>query len=195
MQFKPATVELYDGSVFEIGNLGKMKDYFAFETANPNRTQTETKAFLITQVVTKCSHFYPVLIDDVLNLDSYSFNYLLTQCEWFLEQNGKPTFLDLHTLKLVYGLEVNGEIFDLIEFNGIAKASHQADGERLGLSGGRLLAYLAIKEVVRLKQYNGKAIFEGQLNIENIGEMSFIDGVEFLDKSKLRRSLELTALR
>lgn len=183
MNFQPITIKLNNGAFVEIGKIGKIKDYFTFETENPNHLQIEFQVFLINNLVTKYGSASSIEIKEILDLSKSDFDCLLNA----FDQNGTPYFVEQDLIKLVYGLEIENVIYDLVELSGYATARHQWEAEKQGFSGSKLLAYLSTKEIVRLKQSDGNAIFEEQLSIEDFGELSFMDGCNLITLTNNRR--------
>lgn len=187
MEIKPIEIELYNGSNVEFGKLGRTKDFFEFEAKTPNLVSTLMNAFLAANMITKFDSLTTILTEELLNLQIDNFDKIVEAAGKFYNQNGVPSFIDENTIKLIYGLKINDEIYDVIELGERAKPIHRAEAESGGLVFGELLAYLAMREIIGIKRSQDNIAFDGQLSILDIGELNLVDGIYFVALAKERR--------
>ncbi len=195
MKIKPVKITLFDGFTdkdsknhkdVEIGKLIKANDYFTIEMLLGELSPTLLNCFLLSRSVTKFGTMeMPISDNKLLELYTEDFHDLVNALNQFNEQNGTPQMIDERTLKFAFGLKRDGIVYDLAEFGKLPIGRDVIEAERKGLVGNRGMAYLAGKEVVRLKQSGGDSVLEGELNFETISELYLIDAIGLMEHSKV----------
>lgn len=195
MKIKPAKIELFNGYTdkkgkihkqIEISKLIKAGEFFFLEATWGNQSPTTLTAYLLSHAITKFGKLeIPVSTNILLELYKTDLEDLVAIFNSFTEQNGTPILIDEKTVKLVFGLEKDGTIYDLAEFGKLTTGKDVVEAEMKELSGNREAVFLAGKEIVRLKQSNGDLVLEGELNLETIGELYLIDALGIVEQSKI----------
>ena len=186
-------ITIENGVEVEFGKVGKLKDYFLFEAANPNPPNTLINAFFVTNLITKFGYSKFASIDHILGLYTEDFDYILSVANDFSNQNGVPTLIDENTIKLIDGFKIGGNIYDIVELGERAKTIHRAEAEKGGLTPAETFAYFALKEIKGIRQSQGDTIFDGEITLSDIGELSLTDGMHFTQLANQRRLISQVA--
>lgn len=174
----------------EIGNLTKAGEYFLFESIWEDFSETALNAFLLSRAITKFGTLKtPVSESFLLNLLSTDLEDLGNALNEFTAQNGTPQLYAQNTIKLIYGIEKDGVVYDLVEFGAHTKGFDEVQKERLNLSGNRGMAFLAGKEIVKLYQSEGEKSLNTGLDLEAFSQMYLIDVIGILEQSKIWNEL------
>jgi hypothetical protein len=79
------------------------------------------------------------------------------------------------TVKLAFGHEVNGAVYDVVTFGVRLTGLHELEADKLELEGVKRLCYLAGQQVVRLSQSEGAGRIEGALDLEVFKQFDMVD--------------------
>ena len=128
-----------------------------------------------------------------ISLDSIDFDDLRQAYDTFYESCGNPVIKD-SSVKMVFGIEIGGAIFDIAEFSGNATDEDYIEAERRGLVGVAGFCFVAGQQVSRLRQSDGDRTIEGPLNIRQLMRLDSIDLLAIMTASQLwKKSTRLLA--
>jgi hypothetical protein len=173
-----------------IGSLLKGGDLFLIEMNMRYRNEKGETLFnvlALERAITKFGDLpIPVSRGVLLDLDSIDLEDLVEAYNNFVGQHGEPQPLSSNSLKLVYGYEVNGDVFDVVEFGRVLTGRDVVDAEKSEReSASRMRCFLAGREIVRLRQSNGEKVVEGLLDVRAFDDLAGIDVLAILSHSEL----------
>lgn len=128
----------------------------------------------------------PVSSGMLLSLDSINLEDLIAAYNTFYESCGNP-IIEQSSVKLVFGLEIGGVIFDMVELSDRATGEDAVEAERCGFYGTAGFCFVAGRQVSRLWQSEGDRVIEGQLSFIHLTELDGIDMLAIMTASKLWR--------
>ena len=120
----------------------------------------------------------PVPLKVLLELDSIDRDDLGDAYNTFSRSAGKtPIVIDDKTVRLAYGYEKNGLVYDMVEFGGRLTGMDEVEADKLGYKSGMIkrVCFLAGLQVKRLYQSDGKVEMAGPIGLEVFEEMDAID--------------------
>ena len=176
---QPTQIKLGNGDVIEFGKTVKTKEYFRFETDNPNLSNNLRKIFFASGMATKPDSLDFVSPEYILRLCAGDAESFMDAADNFYAQLDKPHFVSENIIKLGYGLEIDGISYDLLVLGRTANLFDSIEATSKGLTVSETLAFLAFKEITEIKQSNGSAALRGQIKFEDILNLNFIDGLNF----------------
>jgi phage FluMu protein gp41 len=117
----------------------------------------------------------PVPMSDLLALDSLDFEHLALAYNNFVNQCGQPEILNKVTIKTVFGVQVKGALFDIIELGAKVTEAHFGEIYRRKLEGIPAMSYIVSQEVLKLRGSESGQVIEGPLDFDDLLEMDSVD--------------------
>jgi hypothetical protein len=120
----------------------------------------------------------------LLSLNEVDRDVLLGEYDRFLQLSGGERVvqeLSESAVKLPFGLEVDGVLYDVIEFGGLLTGYQQVELERTGASGLELNCLSLIKQIKSVRQSEGKQRLNRALTLEDFESMDGQDITSLLE--------------
>lgn len=163
----------------EIGNRLLGKDLFEIDEHPLAQLKTNREGLMLSRAITKFGGIkMPVPLAVLQSLDSIDRDDLLdafNQQESEGAEGRTAAVLSDSTLRLRDGIEVEGVVYDIVEFGNRLTAKHYLEADMQELDGLRRVFYLVGAQVSRLSQSEGQATLEGTLNLETMEVMHVSD--------------------
>lgn len=169
----------------QIGNLVKAEQLFIADAIYNDENNVLSKFHIMRFSISKFGSLdCPVTLETILSLDSLDLDILTDAIDTFTSKNGgdEMQFLDEKTFKLAHPINREGVNFDLIEFGRIENGYDVANSENC-VGTFQQNAFFAGCRVKTLKQSNGEAVLESQLNLNEIGGLWFYEVLNLIRQS------------
>jgi hypothetical protein len=127
----------------------------------------------------------PVPLQALLELDSIDFDDLKDAANRFSqlsqiisvddETRRSYEFISESILRLAFGYELNGLVYDVVEFGTRLTTMDEVEADNLRLQGIRRTCFLAGRQVVKLSQSNGASTLPGPVELDVIKKLDLLD--------------------
>lgn len=164
---------------------------FNIDSDPQSAISTQYQALLLRSMITEFGTLkMPVDLRVLLALDQVDWDDLMAASEVFGAGRGScrektedelepqtPTFqiLSESTVRLAFGYERNGLVYDLAEFGTRPTVMDSVEADKLQLLGIRRNCFLAGKQVKRLYQSNGASELSGPVGLEIFERLDAVD--------------------
>lgn len=173
----------------EIGKRLLGSDLFEIDEHPLAILKTNREFLFLSRAITKFGDLkLPVALDKLLALDSVDRDDLLEAYNE-LEMAGadKLEVLPDNKLRLGDGLNVEGVVYDTVEFGARLTGKDYVEADQKELDGARRAFYLVGRQVSRLSQSEGEGTLSGPLTLEQMETMHVSDLYSMRGASELWR--------
>jgi hypothetical protein len=192
---EPVTVELIGGYRDKKGALHKRvtigksitgQELFQIDSDPQSNNATQYEALILRAKITAFGELrMPVPLQALLELDSIDFDDLKDAANRFSEQARIVSaeddtlrsyeFISESKLRLAFGYELNGLVYDMVEFGKRLTTMDEVAADNLGLQGIRRTCFLAGRQVVKLSQSEGASILPGPVELDVFAKLDLLD--------------------
>lgn len=155
------------------------KRLFAIDEDPQSSITTQYQDLLLRAAITEFGSLkMPVALSVLLSLDSIDRDDLNNAFNRFSTENlgeRQVDYLADNLLRLAFGYEANGLIYDLVEFGSRLTGMDEVEADRKKLTGIRRVCFLAGKQVIRLSQSDGQSALEGPIPLDYFERLDAVD--------------------
>lgn len=155
------------------------RDMFALDDSPLAEIATQRHSLIVSKGITKFGSLsIPVSLKTLLSLTRTDREDLIgTYNRFALESAGErqPEFLPGNKVRLAFGFNIGGILYDMAEFGNEITGYDEVDGDKLGLTGLSHACFLIGREITRLSQSDGTAVLEGRVELESFEELDAAD--------------------
>lgn len=142
---KTKTIELLDGFTDKEGNVHRkitfgrrvtVRDIWDLEANPQSGVRTQYNDLFIRRMITKFGELpMPPLLNVLLSLNKYDREDLTEASDAFLRESrgdAKADFIGEDTVKLYFGFEIGGAVYDVVKFGNILTGNDAVDADEFG---------------------------------------------------------------
>ncbi|HEY6334094.1 MAG TPA: hypothetical protein VI756_32565 [Blastocatellia bacterium] len=215
METKPLTIELEigyteKGVTHRSVTFGKRltgKELFIVDSDPRGGISTQYQHLLLRNAITEFGTLtMPIdmmVFQKMDSIDTDDLNTGFTKFQEGMLEGRGPEFLEGDRVKLAFGLEREGMVYDLVEFGRRLTGMDEIQADKKGYRVGTIqrVCYLAGRQVRRLAQSEGDLELPGEMEIETFRSLDVVDiqairlGAELFRQSFRRAGTRLRAER
>jgi len=180
----------------EVGYVLRGTDLFALDDHPLNDGPTYRDFLILSKAITKFGTLkMPVAVSVLIALDSIDRDDLLdayNALDSEAREGRVPKVLSDTTLQLARGCEIEGVIYDEVEFGFRLTGRDFIEADHLELAGARRACFLAGRQVKQLSQSTGGAALPGPIDLDvfeklSVADITGIQGAAELYRQSFRR--------
>lgn len=161
------------------GHLIAARELFQISEDRQAQSTTQYKDLLLRAAITKFGTLkLPVALSVLLALDSIDRDDLYAGVERFEElalEGRQVEFISDTKLKLAFGYESNGIVYDVVEFGTRITGMDEIEADRTYMGELRRRAFLAGKQATRMAQSDGASTLDGAIGLDIIERLYAVD--------------------
>jgi len=178
-ELKPLTITLpmghrdKDGALHTAVTFGRMitgRDLFTIDSDPQSQLQTQYDDLVLRTAITGFGTLkMPIGLNVLLGLDSIDREDLSDGFNNFSKANrdgAEAQIIDDRVLKLGFGYESNGLVYDRVEFGRRLTGMDQVEADKRKLDGIRRVCFLAGRQIVKLSQSDGASELTGPVELD-----------------------------
>lgn len=201
MSANPVVVELVEGYRDKKGTVHKRvtigrritgRELFSIDDDPQSDLPTQYSALILREKITEFGTLrMPVPLQALLQLDTSEWDAISKAADAFSEESRliydesdpeaeplrrSPSFdPDRSLVKLAFGYEMNGVIYDQVEFGNRIRLSDEVEADRMLLKDIKRRCFLAGKQVSQLSQSEGPLTLPGSLTLLMFNKIDLLD--------------------
>lgn len=188
IEARPHTIELPIGYTdskevthksVTFGHLITGKELFEIESDPQSALRSQYDDLILRQSITEFGSLKrPVPLSVFLALDSIDHDDLNEGLDIFSKKNREGREYEIlasDKVKLVYGFEHNGLVYDVVEFGPRIIRMDDVEADKLGYEGARRHCFLAGKQIARFSQSDGASEWLGPVGLDIFEQLLVAD--------------------